>query len=125
MRTQVRHFINGHKALVEPVTVGLMAHYSEWGVTAFIYLALHGSYSILWLIKDHLFRDRRFDEEIVPAIGLFFVFLPLAGMACATTVVGLVREEHARQGQVHLSLPRIRVLPAAVGAVGAPDVAPG
>ncbi len=77
MRWQVRHFINLHKALVTPVVLGLMAFYGEWGETAFVYLALHGSYAILWLIKEATFRDRRFEEEIAFPIGVCFVFLPL------------------------------------------------
>lgn len=77
MNCRVRHFINLHKALVIPVTVGLMAYYQEWGTTAFVYLALHGSYALLWLVKDAIFRDRRFDEEVALPIGVLFVFAPL------------------------------------------------
>ena len=49
--------INAHKALVIPVVVGLMYWYRNWSTEAFVYLALHGTYSLLWLTKHALFRD--------------------------------------------------------------------
>src|ERR1044072_4099469 len=75
--------INAHKALVIPVVVGLMAWYDNWSTEAFVYLALHGTYSLLWLTKHALFRDRRFEEEKPLAIAVFFIFLPLAGYYAA------------------------------------------
>ncbi|MCB0102215.1 MAG: DUF1295 domain-containing protein [Anaerolineales bacterium] len=71
--------INIHKALVTPVVLGLMWFFNNWSTEAFIYLAIHGSYSILWLIKDSLYPDKRFDEKQPVAIAIIFVFLPLAG----------------------------------------------
>lgn len=71
--------INIHKALVTPVVLGLMWFFNNWSTEAFIYLAIHGSYSILWLIKDSLYPDKRFDEKMPAAIAMIFVFLPLAG----------------------------------------------
>lgn len=87
MKWQVRHFINLHKALVIPVVLGLMACYSEWGATACAYLALHGTYALLWLIKDATFRDRRFEEEIPFPIGVFFCFVPLCGYYVAPFII--------------------------------------
>jgi steroid 5-alpha reductase family enzyme len=71
--------INIHKALVTPVVLSLMWYFNNWSTEAFIYLAIHGSYSILWLIKDSLYPDKRFDEKQPVAIAIIFVFLPLAG----------------------------------------------
>lgn len=71
-------FIKAHKMLVIPVVVGLMWGYDNWSTEAFIYLALHGTYGVLWLLKSRLFPDRRFDEVQPFWIGLLFVFLPLS-----------------------------------------------
>lgn len=71
--------INIHKALVTPVVLGLMWFFNNWSTEAFIYLAIHGSYSILWLIKDALYPDKRFDEKMPAPIAIIFVFIPLAG----------------------------------------------
>jgi len=72
-------FINAHKILVTPVVFGLMWFYRNWSTEAFVYLALHGTYSLLWLLKQTYFPDRRFTERVPLRIGLGFVFVPLAG----------------------------------------------
>lgn len=72
-------FINAHKVLVAPVVLGMMWFFDNWSVEAFTYLALHGTYSLLWLLKQTYFPDRRFAEKVPLWIGVCFVFLPLAG----------------------------------------------
>jgi protein-S-isoprenylcysteine O-methyltransferase Ste14 len=72
-------YINAHKIMVIPVVLGLMWFYQNWSTEAFLYLALHGTYSLLWLIKDALYPDKRFDEKQPVWIGILFIFLPLAG----------------------------------------------
>jgi protein-S-isoprenylcysteine O-methyltransferase Ste14 len=42
-------------------------------------LSLHGTYAILWLIKESLYPDRRFQDKQPVWIGILFIFLPLAG----------------------------------------------
>ena len=76
---KVSTVINLHKALVPLLVIGLMVIYSNWSVEAFIYLALHGTYSLLWLIKQELYPDRRFDQRQPIAIAILFIFIPLAG----------------------------------------------
>ena len=71
--------INVHKILVIPVVLGFMWYFHNWSVEAFVYLALHGTYSLLWLAKQELFPDRRFDEKRPAWISIVFIFLPLAG----------------------------------------------
>jgi steroid 5-alpha reductase family enzyme len=75
--------INIHKILVTPVVLGLMWFFHNWSAEAFIYLAIHGSYSILWLIKGSLYPDKRFEEKQPTAIAIIFIFLPLAGYYAA------------------------------------------
>jgi steroid 5-alpha reductase family enzyme len=75
---KIATFINAHKILVVPIVVGLMWGYDNWSTEAYIYLALHGTYGVLWLLKSRLFPDRRFDELQPFWVGLLFVFLPLS-----------------------------------------------
>jgi protein-S-isoprenylcysteine O-methyltransferase Ste14 len=72
-------YINVHKALVIPVVFGLMWLYDNWSTEAFIYLSIHGTYSLLWLLKEATYPDRRFDERQPLWIGTLFIFVPLAG----------------------------------------------
>src|SRR5262245_42101914 len=69
--------INAHKVIVTPVVLGLMAYYDNWSTEAFLYLALHGTYTLLWLIKHRIYPDKRFEQEQPVAICFLFVFLPL------------------------------------------------
>ena len=72
-------YINAHKALVIPVVLGLMWFYDNWSTEAFVYLGIHGTYSLLWLVKEATYPDRRFEERQPFWIGALFIFLPLAG----------------------------------------------
>jgi hypothetical protein len=72
-------YINAHKILVPPVVVALMWFFNDGSTDAFIYLSLHGTYSLLWLMKSALYPDRRFEAIVPLKIGLPFIFLPLAG----------------------------------------------
>ncbi|RKX36474.1 MAG: steroid 5-alpha reductase [Verrucomicrobia bacterium] len=76
---KVRHFINLHKGLVIPVVLAMMWHYENWSTTVFVYLALHGAYSVLWLTKEVAYPDKRFEQELPFFwVGILFVFLPMA-----------------------------------------------
>lgn len=76
---KVATYINAHKILVVPIVLGMMWFYQNWSTEAFIYLSIHGTYSLLWLIKHALYPDKRFDEKLPVGIGVVFIFLPLAG----------------------------------------------
>jgi protein-S-isoprenylcysteine O-methyltransferase Ste14 len=98
----VSTYINAHKILVVPVVLGMMWRYGNWSTEAFIYLSIHGTYSVLWLLKHAMYPDRRFAERQPLWIGALFIFLPLAGyyaapyllisrhVSLAPPVVGLV-----------------------------------
>src|SRR5262245_49997400 len=75
----VATYINAHKVLVVPVVLGLMWFYDNWSTDAFIYLSIHGTYSILWLLKHSMYADRRFEEKVPLWMGTLCIFLPLAG----------------------------------------------
>jgi steroid 5-alpha reductase family enzyme len=76
-------FIDMHKALVIPVTVAAMLIFGNFSTVMWLYLAMHGTYSILWLIKGRTYPDRRFAQQMPIWIGILFVFLPLAGYYAA------------------------------------------
>lgn len=76
---KISTFINAHKILLIPAVLWMMWFYGNGSTEAFIYLGLHGSYCLLWLLKHRLFPDRRFAEEKPVWLGVFFIFLPLAG----------------------------------------------
>lgn len=72
---QLRTVINLHKALTAPFVALLMALHANTTTTAWVYLALHGTYGLLWLLKDWLFPDRQWQQTMAPAaaVGGFLV----------------------------------------------------
>ena len=56
--------INLQKGGTLPFVLALMAWYDVWTTTAWIYLALHGSYGLIWLLKDRLFPDPSWEKRI-------------------------------------------------------------
>ncbi|MFM2315463.1 MAG: hypothetical protein RLZZ04_4741 [Cyanobacteriota bacterium] len=73
---KIKYAINLHKALTFAVVLGLMVVYQNFTIAPWIYLALHGTYGIMWLIKDSLYPDRQWSEKISLVQGLIlFVFL--------------------------------------------------
>lgn len=78
---RLREVINLHKGLTPLVVLGLMAAHGNFGTGPWVYLALHGTYGMLWLLKDRLFPDRQWEQEIpwssaIPGflvLGLYWV----------------------------------------------------
>lgn len=67
-----KFYIDTHKGMNGPAIVALMAWYHAWdNVVAWIYLALHGTYGILWILKSHYFGDKSWDREVGFGFGLF------------------------------------------------------
>jgi hypothetical protein len=64
MKLTVNFIINAHKILVSPFVILLMWYYDNWSASAFLYLGLHGTYSLLWLLKQDLYPDKRFEQKI-------------------------------------------------------------
>lgn len=69
-----RHIVDAHKFLTTFVILALMAAYGRWSnVTAWVYLSLHGSYGLIWLLKSQSFPDKRWEAPVTlpRAVGLF------------------------------------------------------
>lgn len=43
--------------------LALMAAYDVWTATAWVYLGLHGSYGLVWLLKDRVFPDPNWEKR--------------------------------------------------------------
>jgi protein-S-isoprenylcysteine O-methyltransferase Ste14 len=59
-----RFLIDTHKGATGPVILLLIAVYQQWqNPTAWIYLALHGTYGILWVLKSSIFPDKSWEKD--------------------------------------------------------------
>ena len=88
---KIKHAINWHKFLTFLIILGLMAFYNNFTPLAWIYLALHGTYGLMWLLKDRLYPDQQWEKEISVAMGIFtFIVLGLYWAAPFIIVSGKV-----------------------------------
>ncbi|WAN68708.1 hypothetical protein BJP36_22030 [Moorena producens JHB] len=67
---KIKHVINLHKALTAPVVLGLMVFYQNFTLGPWVYLALHGTYGVMWLLKDRIYPDKQWEPEIPIGIGI-------------------------------------------------------
>ncbi len=67
---KAKHSINLSKGLTTPFVLGLMIVYQNFSVAAWAYLALHGTYGILWLLKDRIFPDKQWEQDYPWSTGL-------------------------------------------------------
>ena len=61
---KLNQIINLHKGLTVFVIASLMIFYKNYSIAAWVYLSLHGTYGILWLLKEKIFPDPYFKEKI-------------------------------------------------------------
>jgi steroid 5-alpha reductase family enzyme len=79
---KLKHFINLHKGLTFPFVLTLMLIYQNFNLGAWVYLALHGTYGLLWLLKDQIYPDKQWEQESSVGTGIFgFVLLSLYWVA--------------------------------------------
>ncbi|MBV8882531.1 MAG: DUF1295 domain-containing protein [Chroococcidiopsidaceae cyanobacterium CP_BM_RX_35] len=71
MALRVKHVLNLNKGLTSLVVVGLMLVYQNFTLGPWIYLALHGTYGMLWLLKDRIYPDKQWEQEISFRQGIF------------------------------------------------------
>jgi len=70
---KMRFFINTHKGITILVMLGLMVWFRRWdSPTAWLYVALHGGYGLLWVAKSRLFPDRDWERPVSWPTGIGF-----------------------------------------------------
>ena len=67
-----KHFIDSHKGATAPAVFLLIWYFGQWeNTTAWIYLAIHGSYGIMWVLKSAIFPDKTWEEKCSIWYGLY------------------------------------------------------
>jgi steroid 5-alpha reductase family enzyme len=76
---KMKHFIDSQKGATVLAVLLIMYWHDAWlNTAAWIYLALHGSYGVMWVMKSRLFGDHSWEAETSPAYGaLIWVALSL------------------------------------------------
>lgn len=66
-----KHFIDTHKGVTGLFIIALIAMSGSWNnPTAMVYLGMHGSYGLLWVIKSRVFPDASWERPCSLRWGL-------------------------------------------------------
>jgi steroid 5-alpha reductase family enzyme len=66
-----KYFIDTNKGVTFIVILIMMAIYHQWqNPTAWVYLALHGTYGLLWVLKSNIFPDVSWERKTSLWFGL-------------------------------------------------------
>ena len=68
---KAKHFINLHKGLTFFFVLALMVVYHNFTIGPWVYLALHGTYGFMWLLKDRIYPDKRWEQEVSIGTSIF------------------------------------------------------
>ena len=97
---RAHHAIDLHKSLTALVVLAMMFGYGNFSAAAWTYLALHGSYGLMWVYKSWVFPDRQWNEPVSNAyavqlfagLGLYWVapwLLISSGAEAPGWIIGL------------------------------------
>ena len=79
---KVKYAINLSKGLTSFFILLLMFVYQNFTLGAWVYLALHGTYGFLWLLKDRIFPDKQWEQQVSIPQGIFgFILVSLYWIA--------------------------------------------
>ena len=67
----MRYFINAHKVLTPFVILSCMKYYDNMGIGPLVYLALHGTYCVNWILKELIYPDKSFERILSPGMFLY------------------------------------------------------
>lgn len=66
-----KHFIDSHKGANAFAILAMIAYFGAWeNVAAWVYLALHGTYGVLWVLKSRVFGDKQWEQETSFSYGI-------------------------------------------------------
>ena len=75
MQIKQKYPIDFAKSITWLVVLGLIYFFNEFdNITAWIYLCLHGSYGIMWVIKSNVFPDKTWERKVGIPYTLFILF---------------------------------------------------
>ncbi|MEI6290827.1 MAG: DUF1295 domain-containing protein [Chloroflexota bacterium] len=67
-----KFYIDTHKGITFLIVLVFIAYFNQWNnPTAMIYLALHGTYGLLWVLKSRFFPDQQWQQKSSIWYGLY------------------------------------------------------
>ena len=73
-----KHFIDAHKGITFIYILALIYFYNAYSnITIWVYLGLHGTYGVLWVLKSMIFPDKSWERRT----GLLYGIVILCGLS--------------------------------------------
>ena len=70
-----KYFIDFHKGITFLYILALINYYDAFNnITIWVYLGLHGTYGILWVMKSLIFPDKSWEQKTNLIYGLIIIF---------------------------------------------------
>ena len=70
-----KYFIDFHKGITFLYILALINYYDAFNnITIWVYLGLHGTYGILWVMKSFIFPDKSWEQKTNLMYGLIMLF---------------------------------------------------
>ena len=67
-----KYFIDSHKGATAPFVFFLIVFFDQWeNITAWVYLAIHGSYGMMWMLKSKIFGDKTWERKCSLWYGMY------------------------------------------------------
>lgn len=87
---KLNYIVNTQKAGTIIFLYVLMIYFNNYSLGAWVYLSLHGTYGIIWIIKDMVVPDKSFQEKVtVPVLLLVSSVLLLYWSMGVAMVIGI------------------------------------
>ncbi len=68
---KLKYAVNLHKGLTGLVVIAMIFWYDNATLGPLVYLSLHGTYGMMWLLKDRMFQDKQWEQEVSFGYGVF------------------------------------------------------
>ena len=75
LATKLKYPVNFQKSLTFAFVLIMMSYYNNYSLGCYVYLALHGSYGLIWMIKDQAMPDASFEKKTGFLTTLFTITL--------------------------------------------------
>ena len=72
MELKQKYFIDSHKGFT-PIFIIILLYIfgdNKTDISAYVYLALHGTYGILWILKSYIYPDKQWENKTGISYGL-------------------------------------------------------
>ena len=79
-----KHYIDFHKGITFIYILTLIYFYNAYSnITIWVYLGLHGTYGVLWVLKSMVFPDKSWERKT----GLFYGIVILCGLSLYLSLI--------------------------------------